>query len=252
MGGASRNEKKRRREEAAAQRLAAARITPPQRRGNRSSLIVVGAVVVVAVVVGLAVLLIRGSGERVAATYPVSASGGVITAGSASAPVGIDVYEDYLCPVCERFEERYGDELTTALNAGKITVRYHPVAILGNLTNPPDYSTRAANAALCAVPAGIFPGYHDKLFAEQPSEGSAGLSDDELVALGAELGATGDFAGCVASASNAEAVGAETVAAETDPALRSDRGFGTPTVAIDGRKIDVTDTAWLEDAIAAG
>lgn len=248
MGGASRNERKRR-QEAANARLAAGP-TPPASSANRTTLIAVGIVVLVVVVAAVTVLLTRGSGERVAARYPATASGAVVTAGSG--PVVIDVYEDYLCPSCERFEQRYGTELGTALNEQQITVRYHHIAILDDRTTPAGYSTRAANAALCAVPAGIFPAYRERLFDEQPAEGGAGLTDEQLVTLGAELGATGDFAGCVTGAVNARAVATATEAAATDPALQTDGSFGTPTVAINGVKIDLNDTGWLRNAIAAG
>lgn len=251
MGGASRNDRKRQQEEAA-QRLGAAGITPPERRAPSTTLIVVGILVVVAVVVVAGVLFTRGSADTASASYPVSTSGAVITAGQPSAPVTVDVYVDYLCSHCERFEQRYGDEFTTALNTGQISARIHPVTILDGRSDPPGYSTRAANAALCSVPAGIFPAYNDKLFAEQPSMGSAGLSDDQLIAFGTELGAGDDFAGCVRSGSDAQEVAAATQAAETDPVLRGANGFGTPTVVVDGRKIDVTDGEWLTNAIAAG
>jgi len=248
MGGASRNEKRRKQEEAE-RRLAAAGIRAPQKRSsNRTPLIVVAVVVAVAVVVGVTVLLTRGSGS-VEPTYPATASGAVVTAGSG--PVVIDVYEDYLCPVCERFEERYGGEMTTALNSGQITVRYHSIAILDSRTTPAGYSTRAANAALCSVPSGIFPKYHEKLFAEQPAEGSAGLTDDQLVAFGAELGAQANFAQCVTSGANTSDVTSETDSAVANPSLQTNGQFGTPTVAIDGKKIDLSDTSWLQNAIAA-
>lgn len=246
MGGASRNEKKRR-QEAAAQRLSAAGIRVPPKKTNRTPLIVVGAVVAVALVVGLVVLITRGlgGGEPVVPAYSATAAGAVVTAGSG--PVVVDVYEDYLCPQCERFEERYGDEITTALNAGRITVRYHAVAILDGLTEPAGYSTRAADAALCSVPAGIFPAYNKALFDSQPAEGSAGLTDDELIALG--TGAQGDFAGCVRGTTNDAAITAETQAASADAALQTDGRFGTPTVTVNGAKVDLNDTSWLADAI---
>jgi protein-disulfide isomerase len=245
MGGASRAEK-RRKQDAADRRLAAAGIRVPQKR-NRTPMVVVAVVIVVAVVVGGALLIARALGNEVEPTYTASADGAVVTAGTG--PVVIDVYEDYICPSCERFEERYGNEITTALNDGRLTVRFHTIAILDEQSNPPGYSTRAANAALCAVPAGIFPRYHKKLFDEQPAEGSAGLSNEQLIEFGTELGAQGDFAGCVQGNSHAEAIAKETERSTNDPALQTEGRFGTPTVAIDGKKIDLNDTNWLQNAL---
>ena len=123
MGGASRGERKRR-QEAAAQRLAAAGIQVPEKRSNPALMIVI-AVVVVAVLVGGVVLYMRNSssGAAVAPTYTATASGAVVTAGTGKAV--IDVYEDFLCPNCEIFEKAYGNEIVSALNEGKLTVRYH-------------------------------------------------------------------------------------------------------------------------------
>jgi protein-disulfide isomerase len=245
MGGASRSEKRRKQDEAE-RRLAAAGIKVPQKR-SRTSQVLVAVVIVFALVVGGAVWLAGGFGGDVEPTYTATADGAVITAGSG--PVVIDIYEDYLCPSCERFEERYGNELTTALNDGRISVRFHSIAILDELSAPTGYSTRAANAALCSVPAGIFPRFHKRLFDDQPAEGSAGLSDDQLIALGSELGAQGDFAACVQGSTNVDAVKAETEKATNDPALQTQGRFGTPTVAIGGQKADLNNTGWLQDAI---
>ncbi len=157
MGGASRAEK-RRKQQAADEKLRRAGIAPPQRaRDNRrTTFIAVAALAVVALVVGVVALLnSRDAGAPVVPTHPVAVEGGIVVAGTG--PIVVDVYSDFLCPVCERFEERYGDELTEAMNAGRVTVRYHSVAILDDATTPPGYSTRAANAALCAAEAGVFP-----------------------------------------------------------------------------------------------
>jgi protein-disulfide isomerase len=245
MGGASRNEKRRKQEEAE-RRLAKAGIHVPQKR-NRTPQIVAVVVIAVLALVGGAVWLAGSFGGDVEPTYSTTADGAVVTAGNG--PVVIDVYEDYLCPSCERFEERYGNEITTALNEGKISVRFHSIAILDERSDPPGYSTRAANAALCAVPAGIFPKYHKRLFDEQPAESGAGLTDDQLIAFGTELGAQGDFAECVRGSTNVDAVKAETEKATGDPALQTQGRFGTPTVAIGGQKADLNNTSWLQNAI---
>lgn len=247
MGGASRNEKKRKLEAAHA-RLRAAGITPPAvQDGRRTTFIAVAVLAVVALVVGVVVLVNRGgSAEPVLPTYPVATDGGVVVAGDG--PIVVDVYADYLCPICERFEERYGTELTTAMNAGQITMRYHGVAILDSYSEPAGYSSRAANAALCSASAGIFPAYHQRLFTDQPAEGSAGLSDEQLTAFGSELGA--DLGSCISGGAHAAAVAAATEAATSDRSLRNaDGDFGTPTVLLDGARVDISDTGWLQQAL---
>jgi protein-disulfide isomerase len=248
MGGAQRGDKKRRQAEAD-RRLAAAGIRVPP-KSNRTPLIVVAVVLVVAVIIGVTVLLNNRNSSAVTPTYTATASGAVVTAGNG--PVTIDTYEDFLCPQCGLFEQHYGNDIITALNNGQITVRFHTIAILDPSTTPPGYSTRAANAALCAVPAGIYPAYREKLFAEQPAEGSSGLTNEQLIQFGTELGAKGDFASCVNGATNAAAVTAETEASAANQALQTNGQFGTPTVAVGGTKIDLNNTDWLKDAIAAG
>ena len=250
MGGADRSDR-RRRQTAAEARLRAAGMAQQKGPGGTTLVIAIVAVVVIAaIVVGVVVTLNNRSTSEVAATYPVSRDGAVVVAGQASAPVTVDVYEDYLCPYCERLENQYGDEITTALNAGQIKVNYHAVTILDTRSRPAGYSTRAADAALCAVDAGIWPAYHAALYADQPAEGSAGPSDEELTATGTDLGAPASFGQCVAGTGNDAAITSATQADETNPALQTDGQFGTPTVTVNGQKVDVNDTQWLQRAIA--
>ena len=255
MGGASRNERRRRQQEAAAARGPSVdRVPGSGRKDNRVKVGIIVAVVIVAFFATVFVVLNRpwSSTPAVAATYPVAVDGVVVTAGRPTAPVAVDVYEDFLCPYCERFETRYGDALTTALNEGRVKVDYHALNILDARTDPPGYSTLAANAALCAVPAGIWPAFHARLFAEQPAEGSAGLTAAQLSAIGTSLGAGPTFTQCVEANGNAAAITAATEAAAANPALQTDGQFGTPTIAVDGRKVDISDSGWLDAALAAG
>jgi protein-disulfide isomerase len=254
VGGASRNERRRR--QGAGQNVTAARRPdvgriPGSKKDNRVKVGIAVAVVLVVLFAVVYVVLTRTSStsQPAAASYPITADGVVVTAGRPDAPVTIDVYEDYLCPFCERFENRSGDDLTKALTDGKAKVNYHALNILDNRTAPPGYSTLAANAALCAVPADIWPAFHERLFAEQPAEGSAGLTAAELTSIGTKLGAGPDFGACVSANSNAAAITAASEAASATPALQTDGQFGTPTVAVGGKKIDVSSSDWLEGVL---
>ena len=51
---------------------------------------------------------------------------------------------------------------------------------------------------------------------------------------------------------NAAAITAATAAASANPELQTDGQFGTPTIAVGGRKIDVSDSDWLQTVLAAG
>ena len=247
MSGGARNEK-RRQQDARQARLAAAGITvPPSKVGvNRTPLIIVGVVLAVVIVAVLGYYLI--SNRTVTPGFTATASGAVVTAGSG--PVVIDMYEDFLCPGCNALEQRDGAAITTALNDNKITVKYHMLGFLDSKTNPAGYSTRAADASVCAATAGIYGKYHQKLYAEQPAENSAGLTDDQLVTFGTDLGATGDFSTCVKGTTHDADIKKETDAAKSNAALKTNGQFATPTIAVAGKTIDINDSTWLATAIA--
>jgi protein-disulfide isomerase len=215
--------------------------------GSRTVIYVVLGVLVAVVLVAWAFMMFAGGSKaKVAATYTTTVQGSVVVAGKQAANT-VDVYEDFLCPICGRFEANFSGELTQAINDGKVQVRYHPVAILNRATNPAGYSLRAANAGICAAEAGIFPAYHEKLFTEQPSEGSAGLTDQELIDKANQVGAPATFANCVSSGKYSKAVTAETLRASKDTSLRAEgsNGFGTPTVTVNGKRADLSDDNWL-------
>jgi protein-disulfide isomerase len=207
-------------------------------------------VVVLAVVVVAGVLLTRSRDTqavippvRVSATYPTGLQDGVVVAGKPGAPTTVDAYEDFLCPVCGAFESQHASNIQQALNAGRITVRYHMLNLLQDRSNPPGYSLQAANAGLCAAAAGVFPSYHASLYAKQPEEGAAGYTLDRLVALGRTLGAQNTFEPCVRSGTYDAPVKSQLTGAESNPVLSqqtaSGPSFGTPAVLVNGKVIPV-------------
>ena len=148
-----------------------------------------------------------------------------------SGPVKIDIYEDFMCPVCGQFEADTGATLAQLAADGKVTVVYHPIAILDRYSSTA-YSTRSAAASAAAAQGGRFVEFHHALFAHQPAENSAGLSDERLIEIGASVGLTGTFASAVTG--RAYEKWATTV---TDTA--SARGVtGTPTIMVAGRKLE--------------
>jgi protein-disulfide isomerase len=104
-----------------------------------------------------------------------------------SGPVDVDAYIDFQCPFCRMFEERSGATLDRLVADGLVSLTYHPLGFLDQLSTT-RYSSRASSASGCAADAGRFVPYKDALFANQPPEGGPGLSDDELVEIGRRIG----------------------------------------------------------------
>jgi protein-disulfide isomerase len=256
VGGAERVEDKRKRQ--AAKAMTAAR---GGSGGSRGVIAGVAIIVVLAVVVGGGIWLqhhnkasalpaaipVAAAGVK----YPVAEQGDTIVTGSPRAPVTIDVYEDFMCPVCGEFEKAYHQGLAQAAADGKAKVVYHPVAILDDYSVPPGYSKLAAGATLCAAQAGIFPGFHDSLFAAQPPEDGHGWTSAQLQQLGRSLGGGDGFARCVQGGAQQQRVTTATAnASHYISGLRPDHQFGTPSVVVNGALIDITNAGWLDQALS--
>jgi protein-disulfide isomerase len=108
----------------------------------------------------------------------------------AGKPVKVVLYIDFICPACKNFEAQYKAPLAQLRNEGKVTVEYRPLGFLDSRSTT-NYSSRAANAAACVVNESPekYEEFVDALFAKQPAEGGAGLSDSELKKMAADLGA---------------------------------------------------------------
>lgn len=183
---------------------------------------------------------------------------GTVLVGPASAKVTLDVYEDFLCPVCRQFEQDYSDQLHDKLTSGAVRIRYHMINLLDSRSDPPGYSLHAANAALALadVAPNRFLDFHDSLYAAQPKEGARGYADEELVDLGNRLGVSDPrFTDQTKSGTFNTQIQHDLSAAEADPALRRTdpggaSGFGTPTVAVNGKLVDTSDRSWLSKLTA--
>ncbi|WP_103348207.1 thioredoxin domain-containing protein [Amycolatopsis sp. CA-128772] len=177
--------------------------------------------------------------------------GVVVTVGKTGAKASIDVYADFLCPICGQFEKEYKSEIEQAVNDGKLQVRYHMVPLLNDRSSPPGYSLDSANAALAAADAGKFVEYHDALFANQPEEGKRGYDKAQLIELGRNVGITDPaFAQTINAGTYDEQLNAAFQQIGNDPKLVQDfgggqRGFGTPTVTANGAIVSWQDSGWL-------
>jgi protein-disulfide isomerase len=239
------------RERLAARRAAeaAARARAARRRRTVLGGMVAAVVVLVALVVVIAVQAHRTSTSANAAVPANTTDGGtVIAVGSADAPVAVDLYEDFQCPNCKAFEDESGGTLAQLVADGTVRARYHGMAFLDTSAND-QYSTRALNAAgavLAAAGPDAFQTFHDLLFANQPAEGGAGLTDEQLIEFAGQAGATGT----AVQEQIHDLVYGDWVKTLTDQASK-DGVTGTPTVFVDGQELGDLSAAGLTAAVAA-
>ncbi|MGC5249032.1 DsbA family protein [Gordonia sp. DT219] len=172
--------------------------------------------------------------------------------GEPAATTTIDVFEDFLCPVCQQFEKQSGQAIVDAVNTGKLRVRYHMLTFLNSRSASGDYSERAAGALQCVGDAkdpALFFRFHSALFADQPKEnGDSDHSNAQLAQIAAAQGATPPTQQCITT--GAKLAEAKQAAAQSRTQLEKamdTTAVGTPTVLLNGEPVDgiTNGPAWL-------
>ncbi|WP_026425063.1 DsbA family protein [Actinokineospora inagensis] len=265
MGGAERSARKRRQNQAVTR---TAPVAAARKAGSNRNPVIVGVLVVVIIAAAVIAGVIYSNSKKnstesaaiavqqVSLSVPATRDGAVVTVGKDTAKATIDVYEDFLCPICGEFEKTYGPQIEQHLADGTLRVRYHMVNLLNDRSDPAGYSTDSANAALLAADAGKFYQFHKSLFADQPEEGARGWSKDQLTALGNSLGITTPaFAAGIQSGTYNQQITDAYNQARSNPSLQVDigngqTGFGTPTIAANNKTIDTSAPTWLTTLLA--
>jgi protein-disulfide isomerase len=217
-----------------------AQVAAEASRRKRMRLMWYGAAVVVvallAAIIGVAINASKGSGGSTGTLVTpanLTAQGG-IPVGKADAPVTVEIYLDYMCPVCGQFERINAGDLEKLVNDGKIKLNLYPIQVNDKVSNGTKYPTRAANAAYTVAdkaPDKVW-AFNQALFAKQPEENTGGLSDDEIAQLA--LGA-GVPQAVVDTFKN------KTFEPWVDKATQDSIGAGvqgTPTVKVNGKVVD--------------
>ena len=164
-----------------------------RRRGRRQGapLAIWGVVglLLIAALAGFIVQSQRSDSSGHAVVTPAVASGpdGGVLEGKASAPVLVDEYGDFTCPICRDFQATMGPTISRLVQQGTVRFNYHPIALLAQNGQDP---AQAANAALSAgdVSPADFWKLHDALFANQEPEGAGRWTAQYLLDLGHSLG----------------------------------------------------------------
>lgn len=175
--------------------------------------------------------------------------------GEPSAPQTIDVFEDFMCPVCQEFEEQSGTAITEAINNGSLRVRYHMLTFLDDRSASGDYSTRAAGAAQC-VGTGedkeVFEKFHTALFTNQPDEGGdSDLSNADMARLAGAQGASPQTQQCVADGARVTEATEASEQSRTQLGKATGGQVATPTVLSGGEPVNgiMDGTAWLDQLL---
>jgi len=159
-----------------------------------------GVGLVVAAIVGVGFFVAQG--ERTSKTS-IDASAKLppgVSAPYFGAPVGefvegaptFELYEDFQCPACQRFEQSGASAVYQAAQDGRINLSLHPMIFMdSNLPQSEDSSLRAVSAWGCAIEQGKTKEFHSAVFALQQPEG-AGYPDEVLSLAAASIGLSGD------------------------------------------------------------
>jgi protein-disulfide isomerase len=135
--------------------------------------------------------------------------------GKADAPVTLEVWSDFQCPVCGRLVTDYSSRLATEfIVPGQVRLVAHDVQFIGK------ESLDAAVAARCAGAQGKYWEYHDWIFYNQNGENLGTFNAERLALFADNVGldrTTWDA--CIADPSQAAAVRAETTQATSQGIL---------------------------------
>ncbi|GAB3257702.1 DsbA family protein [Kineosporia babensis] len=218
----------------------------------RRRMLLVGSVVMALVVVIVGVFVVVQNTRRDNATASTATPAGIgaknsIVSGPDSAPVKVVIYEDFQCPYCAQFEAANREQLAAWTEAGDVQVQYRPISFLDNASTD-KYSTRALNAVGAVVNSApeSFLEFHNLLFENQPAEGGAGLTDDQLIEYAVQAGAPeAEIRTAV------EDLTYESWTKRVTEASSKDGIASTPTVQVDGTALESLDAASLKSAVDA-
>jgi protein-disulfide isomerase len=218
-----------------AETLATRRADRQRRTAKPPTRIGLGTISVIAIMAGLAIVgflaLTRpsassGLGPVVRAAAPAGVTSDGETLGAASAPVTVDVYEDFQCPVCLGWSQNVFPALArNELASGRARLVFHGYQFIG-----PE-SVDAGRAAWAAGQQGRFWDMWATLYANQGvRENGGAFSRDRLLAMANAIGLDptrfqSDFASAAATRAVSDGVSAAEQAGVN----------ATPTVLVNGR-----------------
>jgi protein-disulfide isomerase len=225
---------KRNRDAARAERIAkAAALRKEQERqeARRRYLMIGGVVAALLVIVVGGWFLSRALDTTAKVDAPAAGSKYGVTIGPKDAPHDVVIYEDFLCPFCGELEAETHEKLATLADDGKVRVEYRPFNLLSSLG---DYSARSAEAFSIVLDKSgpdVAKKFHDLLYANQPEEKGPFLSNEDILKLAVQAGASeADVKDAITNVDGKGAWVTDATQAALDAGVRS-----TPTILLDGK-----------------
>lgn len=205
----------------------------PQRGGRNNQpdpitrWIVIGMVALVVVIGAVFTVVSNRSASNVALPPGASKEDGYGIVFNADKSPTINIWEDFQCPSCKRFEETNGAKISDVIAQGKAKVVFNTLSFLG------DESVVAGMGGGCAADQGKFLEYKKFLYDNQQEEGSGTWTKPFVISMAAAAGLDETkFAACLNTdkyrkwLTNISAAGADA------------NINGTPTVVINGEIIE--------------
>lgn len=205
----------------------------PQRGGRNNGpdpvtrWIVVGMVALVAVIGAVFTVMSNKSASNVALPPGVSKEDGYGVVFNPDAKSTINIWEDFQCPSCKRFEEANGAKVYSLIDAGKTKVVFHTLSFLG------DESVIAGMGAGCAADQGRFLDYKNFMYTNQQKEFSGTWTKPYVISMASQIGLDETkFAACLNTDKYRKWL-TNVSAAGSDANVN-----GTPTVFINGNVME--------------
>ena len=161
--------------------------------------IAVGVLIVVVVAAGQLGGRVSGKLTDPGFTYPAALLDGS-NLGTVGAPVVMQVYEDYQCPVCGKYSLDVEPSLVNKyVAAGQLRIEHNDIAILGS-GGPEDESMITAKGAYCANEQGKYWPYAHWIYSNQISENQGDFNTERVTQIAVAAGVEEQaFSSCLAS-----------------------------------------------------
>ena len=205
----------------------------PQRGGRNNGpdpvtrWIVIGMVSLVVVIGAIFTVVSNKSASNVALPPGASKEDGYGIVFNPEAKSTLNIWEDFQCPSCKRFEDANGAKVDSLIASGKTKVVFHTLSFLG------DESVIAGMGGGCAADQGRFLDYKNFMYTNQQEEFSGTWTKPYVISMASQIGLDETkFAACLNTdkyrkwLTNVSAAGS---AADIN---------GTPTVVINGKVME--------------